>query len=166
MNLTNLIGTTLIGADSGVHATVVTFAEGNVSSPNKKTLFIKYTKSNGVDKTFLVDESITSSSGVTFNLYDDVTSIGYGTIFTIKAGILYARDHFVQFPEQNIVVDRYSSVPSAKIGFTITEEIVTFVDDNTLLDPSQGSYNYLAPRSRSLQTLIDTFKIWFEHISR
>ena len=46
-----------------------------------------------------------------------------------------------------LVIDEYYNKPSAKVGFTIKEEIVTPEADASLYDNAIGSANYTAPGS-------------------
>ena len=74
-----------------------------------------------------------------------------GSLITFEEGIIFAKDHFIRVPQQSLVVGKYSANVSYKIGFNISEEIVTSDDDTSLLDPSQGSFNYTAPGATRLK---------------
>jgi hypothetical protein len=50
-----------------------------------------------------------------------------------------------------IVLDRYSQLPSARVGFYITEDIISFNDDISLLDPALEASNYAAPGADRLK---------------
>ena len=53
--------------------------------------------------------------------------------------------NFVSVLPQTIILDKYSNVPSYRIGLQINENIIDYVDDTSLLDPAIGSTNYQAP---------------------
>ena len=72
-------------------------------------------------------------------------SSGKGMLFHISEGVFYAKSNFVYCPEQTIVLGKYINTPSAVIGLSVTENIVDYIEDSTLLDPALGASNYLAP---------------------
>lgn len=143
-DITDFVGATFTGSTSGVKAYVDLVADGTESATNKKTLFVRYLSSgsDGDTKVFAAGETITSSVGnlVVYN----TTPTGRGLVFYIDEGTIFAKDHFLYFPKQSIIVSRYSTTASARIGFNLTEEIVTSSVDESLLDPALGSSNYFA----------------------
>ena len=70
----------------------------------------------------------------------------------------YSIGNFVSVLPQTIILDKYSSSPSYRIGLSISETIVDYVDDPSLLDPAVGASNYQAPGA-------DRFKITLELIT-
>lgn len=56
----------------------------------------------------------------------------------------YVLGHFVSVDAQNIVASNESSA-SVKIGLSISESIIDYIDDATLLDSALGTSNYQAP---------------------
>jgi len=72
-------------------------------------------------------------------------SANVGSIISINEGIFYVNGFFVNVPEQTIVLDPYSRVPTYRVGLEIQETIIDDSADSTLLDPAQGSFNYQAP---------------------
>ena len=57
----------------------------------------------------------------------------------------YSIGNFVQVNPQTIILNKYSAIPSYRIGLNITENLVTYADDASLLDPAVGASNYQAP---------------------
>ena len=146
---------TVKGGTSGVLARVIRVNDGaEANTPNFKTLFVKYVSANTTTgyKTFANNEilSVVSNTAITANSIA-VSAVGTGSAVKVGAGVLFAKDHFIRVAEQEIVLDKYSNSPSYKVGFEIAETIVTSVDDSTLLDPAQGSYNYAAPGANRLK---------------
>lgn len=128
-------------------------------SPNLKTLYLQYTSTGtGNITTFSAGETITVQEtgesfivgGVEFN------PVGEGTLFSVGDGIVFANGAFIQHATQTIIVGKYTTTPSAKIGFVVEDTVVNSTDDETLLDPAQGSYNYTAPGADryKLQTVL------------
>ena len=77
-------------------------------------------------------------------------------LVTVSEGIFYVDGFFVQTPIQKFApyallstIRDYNfanfSALTKKVGFTVTRDVVTEVEDSTLRDPAIGSYNYNAP---------------------
>ena len=140
---------------SGLIAKVVTYtvAEtvGVTLEPN--TLFVKYMNSlqdvDGLNSTvvFAAGELLspvdgTSGLGVTVG-NDNQTGVGCSA--TIQSGIYYIRKNFVRVEEQTIVLDKYGSTPSYRVGLRLVEDMIFPEDDESLLDNALGTPNYAAP---------------------
>lgn len=155
VNVVNFSNTLLTGVTSGVKAIVVNTANGSEAlAPDTKTLFVKYTSSgssNSSQKTFILGEEFTSNNGFRATILSANTSLGFGSQFTLGSGIFYAKNHLINIPEQTILLDKYSTTPSYKVGLKFNEDIVTFSDDSTLLDPASGSFNENAPGAHRLK---------------
>jgi hypothetical protein len=132
------------------------------------TLMIKYI--SGVD---FSDGDVFRIAGTTTRakLIDSAAS-GKGTIASINDGIFYVDGYFVTVTPQTAVVAAYSQNANVKIGLEVTDEIVDYAIDATLLDPAQDSFNYQAPgadryqfgltlSTRPLDTAVDESK-YFE----
>jgi hypothetical protein len=144
--LTNLNGKTLIGQTTGVRATVflTQSAEGN----DPTTLYLNYQQSgtNKTTKTFAVNEVlVTEDSIYSVQVGSANDSIGKGSTATINSGVYYINGHFCLVDAQTIVLDKYTTSPTYRIGLLVSEEITTPEEDETLLDNAQNSYNYAAP---------------------
>jgi len=147
VNVYAFLNTTVTGSTSGVSASVIKVNDGSeANTPNFKTLFVKMTGANGTRRTFANSEVITASGGggLTANLITS-SATGFASIVKIQPGVVFAKDHFVRTDEETLIVSKYTSNGSAKIGYNIIESIVKEADDSSLLDPASGSYNYAAP---------------------
>ena len=60
-------------------------------------------------------------------------------------GLMVSNGTFVQVNPQTVIIDKYSNVPSKRVGLTIDETIQDYVGDTSLLDPAIGASNYQAP---------------------
>ena len=67
----------------------------------------------------------------------------------------YSIGHFVQVSPQTIVLDKYSNTPSYRVGLSITESIVDYINDPSLLDPAVGASNYQAPGADRFKISLD-----------
>ena len=156
--LSQYVGATITGATSGVTAVVVNHTITDGTDPD--TLFVKYIDTSSVDnvtQTFTDDELISSSVAITAAgsspaYAADATSAqlaatsatATGASVSIDAGIYFVRGFMVQNNAQSIILDKYTSTPNYRVGWTITETIVTPEMDSSLLDNAQGTSNYAA----------------------
>jgi hypothetical protein len=144
--LTNLNGKTLIGQTTGVKATVVLTQSAENNDPT--TLYLNYQQSgtSKTTKTFAVNEVlVTEDSVYSVQVGSASDSIGKGSTATINSGVYYINGHFCLVDTQTIVLDKYTTLPSYRIGLLVSEEIITPEEDETLLDNAQNSFNYAAP---------------------
>ena len=152
VNATALVGTSITGQTSGISGYVVAAADGSESDGlETKTLFIKYTSasSNTTNKIYIGDasnagEQLVANNGLTANVVTQANAAGYAARMTVREGVLFAKDHFIRVPEQSIIVSKRSRFPSIRVGFEITENVVTSAQDTSLLDPASGSTNFAA----------------------
>ena len=160
-DIANLVGYTLQGLTSGVTATVISYAYG--SDVESDIIFVTYTNSgNGnnestfrqgetlealdiVDTPSLVVGTNGSVLPSTIDVQDYDTGVittiespamGYASAVKVQQGVYFINGFFVNNNEELIVVDKYYNKPSAKVGFTIQESIITPEEDSTLYDLS------------------------------
>ena len=88
---------------------------------------------------------IAGSIGISAQTADAGTITGDGSIASISAGIYYINGFFVTVDAQTIVLEKFATTPSYKVGLTITESITNNVADSSLLDNASGSFNVNAP---------------------
>lgn len=150
--LSNLDGVLFRGATSNVTAYVNIVADGSELSTNTKTLYIDYRSPDSVNtaqKIFLNNEILVSNVGNVVTIGTNAT--GKGSAFRITEGVIFSKEHFVYFPEQEVILDRYNDNPTAKVGFNVIENIVDYTGDSSLLDPALESSNYSAPGADRLK---------------
>ena len=134
------------GATTGVKAFVNIVVDGSESSSNTKTLYIDYLQSSSSDSSvvkFVDNEVLVSNVGNLVSIASDST--GFGSTFRITSGVVFSKGHFIWFPTQEVVLNRYNDTPTCKVGFNIAESIVNSASDSSLLDPALESSNYSAP---------------------
>jgi hypothetical protein len=144
---------------SGVKAQLVQVLDGVESSSNTKTLYLSYTaaatSANVTIKTFSSNETLTANVyGTNYTLVvhpTDPAPTGFGSRFTISEGVIFAKNHFIAFPTQSVIIDRYNPNPTARVGMFITEDIINSSMDSSLLDPAQEASNYSAPGADRLK---------------
>lgn len=148
----------IVGQSSNITAKVVDVLDGTQSSSNTKTLYIAYTSSSSANasiKKFTNGEVLSANvNNVQYTLVahtTDANVTGQGSRFAISSGVVFAKGYFIAFPDQSIIIDPYNPNPTARVGFYITENIVTASQDSTLLDPAQEASNYSAPGADRLE---------------
>ena len=178
---------TITGATTGVTATVIGYDVA--TSTDQPTLYLRYIASgtDGLTNVFADGENISSNYGVTHTTsyssgaasattYTSAYSIAAGSssanltgstgpastlaaAVSVEEGIYYIRGHFVECSAQTLVLDKYSNNPSYRVGFTITETLVTPEDDSSLLDNATGSTNYAAKGAHRLKYTLTLAKL-------
>jgi len=138
---------------SGINAYVLEVIDGAETSTNTKTFFVRYKDAavaNVLLKTFTSGETLTSNSGNVV-IISNTAAIGTGSRFVIDEGVFFAKEHFIAFPTQSVILDRYNPSPTCRVGFEIAEELINYTDDISLLDPALEASNYAAPGADRLK---------------
>ena len=160
-DISQLVGQQVKGLTSGVVGTILTTKLATESSAD--TLFVNYLNSgnSNTETTFRQGETLEVVDGVNTPLLvvgtdgsvlptsiqvtnpdtNEVTSLespamGYGSAVKVEEGIYFINGYFVRNDEGLLVIDEYYDKPSAKVGFTIVEDIVTPEEDASLYDLS------------------------------
>ena len=150
----------IIQNSAGVKAQVIHFTKSaGGDNAAAGALYVRYLNSgtDTITKTFTASDILTNLAGT--NLAGDVLAAasftvqasttspatGVGSLATIKQGVYYIKGHFVLVPEQTIILDKFGSTPSYRIGLVTSESVVTAEEDETLYDNAQNSFNYAAP---------------------
>lgn len=150
------VGQKIVGQTSGLIAECVNAAD--ISGTDPKTLFVKYLGGSSDHATFIDGEEIQLQSdsnvsclvrGMLAPTTYENTGLASGS--SIEAGIYYINGFFVVVDRQSIIIDKYSSIPSVRVGLKLYQSIITEQDDSSLTDIAQGSYNYAAPGAHRLE---------------
>ena len=163
------------GQTSGVKAQVIGYSDS--TSTDQPVLHLRYLNS-GNDYTtavFADGENLRASVNITHdggttnytaNTQDCATTFtatsstttdpkgpasATGCSANVEPGVYYIRGMFVENTEQTVIVSKYSALGSAKIGFTISETLITPESDSTLTDNATGSNNYAAKGAHRLK---------------
>ena len=157
VNVQTFIGQTVTGASSNISAQVITVLDTDGTSTNTKTLYVQYltaSSANSQQRVFPAGETLTIANTITTAIVldnDPVANTGYASWFEISEGVFFAKDHFIYFPTQSTILERYNPNPSSLVGFYVYEDIVTSSTDSSLLDPALQSSNYGAPGADRLR---------------
>ena len=182
-DITSLIGQQIRGLSSGVVASIVAAKESTETSSD--TIYVNYLTSgnSNTEETFRQGETLEVIDGVNTPLMvvgtdgsvlptsikvknpdtNNVSSLespamGYASAVEVQEGIYFVNGYFVLNKKQLLVIDDYYNVPSAVVGFKISEEIVTPEIDSSLYDNSIGSSNYTAPGAHRLKISLSLAK--------
>jgi len=130
---------TITGGTSGVVADVVGFVATDGTDPD--TLFVKYRNSGTANEATAFTDGETITSGQTAASTAVVSTCTTGSAVNIDAGTYYINGFFVNVDQQTLVLEKYSTTPSYRVGLTIVETFITSTDDTTILDNATGSSN-------------------------
>jgi len=179
-DITQLVGQQLRGLTSGVIANVL--AANLSTEATADTLYVSYINSgnSNTESTFRQGETLEVIDGVNTPLMvvgtdgsvlptsinvtnpdtGDTTSLespamGYASAVKVEEGIYFVNGYFVRNEAALLVIDEYYDKPSAKVGFTIKEEIISPEEDSSLYDNAIGSSNYTAPGAHRLKISLE-----------
>lgn len=155
VDVTSFLDQIITGSTSKIRAKVTNVLDTDGTTANTKTLYVTYLGAsplNSATKKFSANETLINKEVGTCIVGDANNSpIGYSSLFKIDEGVIFAKDHFVYFPTQEVILDRYNPLPTCKVGFFLTEEIIDASEDSSLLDPALESSNYAAPGADRLK---------------
>jgi hypothetical protein len=156
IDITQFSGQTVQNATGTVIAKVLVAiaATGTSATADPATLILSYktgTQFTDSDVIYVTGSNAIAKAATSAAAgLSSVVSIAQGVFYissnyTRADGIQISNGTFVQVNPQTVVVSKYSNTPSARVGLNITESIVGFTQDATLLDPAVGASNYQAP---------------------
>jgi hypothetical protein len=168
--ISDFLDATITDSTGTINARVIAVAAetGNQTSEESDfpTLIVTYLSgkqfSDGMDVYRKVGLS-TIPFATTIGTAGGTTSVGTSSVASISQGVFYVVNGyntvtnddgttskfsigtFVNVPNQTVILDKYDSTPSYRVGLNIVESTITSSDDLSLLDPASGSSNYQAP---------------------
>ena len=178
-----LKGQVLKGITSGVTGTVV--ATRYATTTSSDTVYVNYTSSGNAsnEATFRQGETLEVVDGVntpllvvgtdgsvlptTVTLKDPDTAVetsynspamGFASAEQVEEGIYFINGQFVRNNSELLILEPFIDIPSAKVGFKITESLVTPEEDSTLYDQARGFANFSAPGAHRLSVTLGLIK--------
>ena len=145
-------------------AEVIKVYDANAGTGDPRTLMVKQIYGSAFTSSSTI--YTTDSTPVAANVA--TSGVGTGQVFSVDEGVFYYEGFFVKNDAQSVATSKYDkATASARIGFEVTESIVTATSDSSLLDPAQLASNYQAPgadrykitlvlSTRSLESTDDT----------
>jgi len=132
----------------------------NATNSNPATMFTDITNSGtGQQNTFVNGEACTiftyNSDGSVNNVaLVNIIGTGLGSFASVQSGVYFIRGNFVYTPDQTYVINPYATNISARIGFNVTESIVTAAQDASLYSNANGYPNVNSRGADRLQVTL------------
>lgn len=155
----SLIGETFTGLTSTIKVRIVAIEPAGT---DPATIFVEYVDNNSTSGTTtpvrLTPGEVLNGDVSATNLQVQTTNttanpaVGRGTRLTVNESVMFTNAHFVFTPKQSIILSKYTTNPTAVVGFVVSETIVTAQDNTALYDNSNSTPNLTAPGA-------DRFKI-------
>jgi len=162
--LDKLVGKKIIGAESGVTASVKKVIYPPELAIEYPTIYVKYSNSNSDfqsapfsdGETLILDNAVTYGNttlqiGDSFASCIDLNATDTASAVSVSSGVYFIRGTFVNVQTNTIVLDPYSNSSSYRVGFNISEELISPGDDPSLYDNARGYSNYSAPGADRLK---------------
>lgn len=151
LNLSNFEGKTVVGVTSGIKAIVKKAVNSTETDP--VTFYLSYISGSATGGILFAngEEIYVEDATSTRAILQSSNATGIGSLAYINRGVYYINGTFVFVDKQDAVISKYDNVPSCHVLLKITEEIIDYSEDETLLDNAQGSYNYAAPGADRLK---------------
>ena len=160
---------TITGVTSGVKAKVVGFQAATATTQPILYIYYIQTGTDFESGVFSNSENITADASVTHTTTYG-SGVASGTTFSssaaqrgssvkVEKGIYFIRGQFVQCAEQILPLSVNSVTENARVGFTVTEELITPEADATLTDNARGTTNYAAKGAHRLKITLTLSKI-------
>ena len=161
------------GATSGVRAKVIGFKAATATT--QPLLYVHYVSAGSDLETTVFQDgenifadaaithttaySINANSATTFTPADDTTASQIGTAVTAGGGVYYIRGTFVQMTEQTVVLSDNSQTATGRVGFTVSEELISPETDESLTDNATGASNFAAKGAHRLKISLNLTSI-------
>ncbi len=164
INAAAFVGKTVVGVTSNARARVV--ASQSPTSLLQPILMFHYLGGDTfADGEVIQDEVVAPAESDTFATTISLdgpsamsNAVANGSVVSMDTGIYFIDGHFILCPANTIILDTNDTTPSGRIGLAISETVKTSDDDNTLLDPADGTFNYAAPGATRLDIELSLIK--------
>jgi len=140
----SFIGMSVLSTDETKRGEVIKVFAADEGTGDPITLMVKQVYGSA----FTSSETIKTKEASPVFANVSSSGVGTGQIFSVNEGVFYYDGFFIQNDAQTVAISKYTSTTAnARVGFEITESIVTNNSDTSLLDPAQNASNYQAPGS-------------------
>src|SRR6056300_418673 len=160
--------TCMVAGDSDIPSLFFKYTDTASDGETKRFLpgenLIAYAADNTTANNYRLSENQATDISVTIKtLGDDGTSgttytqnatrdvIGLSYVVEVKEGVYFINGTFVKNDELHLYISRFNNTPTYRVGFEITDSIITPGDDASLNDNAQGSSNVNAPGAHRLK---------------
>lgn len=157
INPAQFVGKTITNAplngDTNDYITAVVLGYKESDSEYPAALYIKYFNSyKGTDELdpyrmeFINTDTIYTLENTPTQLGVHTLGVTIGKVASIDKGVFYTKELFVDVNNQSIIVEVDNrTITNCVLGLNITESIVDYIQDDSLLDNAQGYPNQYAP---------------------
>jgi len=154
-NLSTLEGKVISNASGSVKAVVLSNPVGTVGTNSVGSIYLKYITSTTFSTAGgYIYATVADNPSLTAEIYNTYSAISDCSLAHIEEGVYYIQGFFTRVAKQTVVIDATNKNPSVKLGFTVSESLITPNSDATLFDNARGSTNEGAPGAHRLkQTL-------------
>lgn len=150
-NASVLLDTEFTGQTSGVKFRVLEVVPAEGADP--ATLYVTYTDTSaavaGANPIRISAGEVVNNGTYAFTVQTTNTignpAFGRGTRASIASGDFFTQNHFVFAPAQSLLISKYTSDPTAEVGFLVVQDIVTPSDNIALYDNQNITPNLAAP---------------------
>ena len=151
----------ITGATSGMKAAVIGYQDATATSQPILVLRYLNTGSDNATESFADSENITADVSITHTSSyaseiasatthsDDAAQVG--TAVKVEEGIYFIRGQFVRCAEQTLYLNYSSTNVTSRVGFAISEELITPELDSSLTDNATGTSNFAAKGAHRLK---------------
>jgi hypothetical protein len=148
VNINDFNGKTITNLAGTKTGQVVVVYDADAGTGDPKTIYVKQISGAA----FAAGDTITTVEDAPVFANVATGGVGTGKTFSVTDGVYFYDGFFLKNDEQTIAISKYNTSANARIGFEITESIVEYTQDTSLLDPAQDASNFQAPGA-------DRFKI-------
>jgi len=148
VNINNFNGKTITNLAGTKTGQVVVVYDADAGTGDPKTIYVKQISGTA----FAAGDTITTVEAAPVFANVSTGGVGTGKTFSVSDGVYFYDGFFIKNSSQTIALSKYNTSANARIGFQITESIVEYTQDTSLLDPAQDASNFQAPGA-------DRFKI-------
>ncbi len=167
INVSDFLNKEITDSTGTIRAKVVAYKEGSLIDTNEPpTIIINYySGAQFTDEMIVSCVDGSSTVALTIGVAGGTTCSGKASTASISQGVFYIVNgysnsstpnpdgsyskysvgNFVSVLPQTTILDPYGNTPSFRVGLDISENIVTYLGDTSLLDPAVGASNYQAP---------------------
>jgi len=130
--------TNLAGTKTGEVAIVY---DADTGTGDPKTIYVKQISGTA----FAAGDTITTVEDAPVFANVAIGGTGKGQLFSVNDGVFFYDGFFLKNSAQTIAISKYGTSSNVRIGFEITESVVVYTQDTSLLDPAQDASNFQAP---------------------
>jgi hypothetical protein len=151
-DVSDYVGKDFIASESKAKIKVI--AVKNNVTPGVSKLYFSYKTGSRLQPADTLVQDTFAPEVPSHSIPNDPGAFGVASAFKLHESVFYVKDYFVVASEETIILSD-NTTPTVKVGLKVSEQIVNYQDDETLLDPASGSYNYAAPGADRVQIVLD-----------